>query len=431
MLSIVDYLRRGPSTSKEIQVATGFSQSTVSRQIKDAGDTILPTRDGRSVRYVAACNAFGVGDRIPLGMIDSDGKNFIIADIRPLNCGGFFVEPKSDDFPSLLLGNKTNELFQDLPYFLYDMRPQGFIGRQIAQKIAFFFEEFPANPKTWTTEHIGRYLISKGEDISGNLVLGESSLMRLGQPHFPVLEEDYPGLASAILKGVPPGSSAGGEQPKFTAFNKKLNAHVIVKFSPSGENEVAVRWRDILYTEYHASKVLVEHGYSAVVPSIYDIEGRLFVEFERFDRIGEFGRVSMLSLDILDREFVGYGNTWKRVVVELFQQGLVDEQTCRTVEVLQQFGVLIQNNDMHLGNLSFSITNDRFSLLPVYDMCSMSFAPKSGEVLPFEVTPPSGDTLEEALEMNLHFWTNLIKDQRVSKHFRNFIEQNFDQLCME
>jgi hypothetical protein len=35
-----------------------------------------------------------------------------------------------------------------------------------------------------------------------------------------------------------PRIQAGGEQPKFTAFNAKLTSHVIVKFSPMGNNEV-------------------------------------------------------------------------------------------------------------------------------------------------------------------------------------------------
>jgi hypothetical protein len=427
MVSIIEYLRRGPSTSKEIQFATKLSQPTVSRQIKDAGDTIVQIRDGRTVRYAATCNAFGAGDRIPLGTINSAGKCAKVADVRPLNCGGFFIEPKTDDFPPVLFGDAGTGLFEDIPYFLYDMRPQGFIGRQIAKKIAEQLEDFPANPKVWNTDHIGRYLISKGEDLPGNIVFGEPSLMRIGQKTFPVSETDYPDLAASVLKGEPPGSSAGGEQSKFTAFNKNLNAHVIVKFSPKGENEVAVRWRDILYTEYHASQVLTEHGYAAVVPKIYDIGGRLFLEFERFDRVGEFGRIPMLSLDILDREFVGHGNNWKKVVTELFQRGLTDEQTLQHVKAIQQFGILIQNNDMHLGNLSFSIQQDKISLMPVYDMCSMGFAPKNGEVLPFEINASPEDVCEEVSEMGQAFWAGILKDKRISESFRDFVEQNVEQ----
>ncbi|MFO7885191.1 MAG: hypothetical protein R6U68_10240, partial [Desulfobacteraceae bacterium] len=65
---------------------------------------------------------------------------------------------------------------------------------------------------------------------------------------------------------------------------------------------------------------------------------------------------------------------------------------------LQYFGRLINNTDMHSGNLSLSMNGDKFHLLPVYDMCSMGFAPKSGEVLPFEFEPDRQDTdLDEQL----------------------------------
>ena len=39
---------------------------------------------------------------------------------------------------------------------------------------------------------------------------------------------------------------------------------------------------------------------------------------------------------------------------------------------------------MHLGNLSLAMDGHVFRLLPVYDMCSMGFAPRSGgEVRPY------------------------------------------------
>ena len=173
------------------------------------------------------------------------------------------------------------------------------------------------------------------------------------------------------------------EQPKFTAFNKTLQSHVIVKFSPKGDNEVAVRWKDILITEYHAAGVLDHHGYPAVIPNMYELEGRLFLEFKRFDRVGEFGRSTMLSLDVIDREFAGIGSGWPQVMEELFRRELIDRQALENTNILNQFGKLINNNDMHLGNLSLSIQNNKFCLLPAYDMCSMGFAPGSGEVLPF------------------------------------------------
>lgn len=77
----------------------------------------------------------------------------------------------------------------------------------------------------------------------------------------------------------------------------------------------------------------------------------------------------------------------------LFNHSLVDDTNLQKTRELQYFGKLINNTDMHSGNLSLSIKGNKFQLLPAYDMCSMGFAPKSGEALPFEFTPVSASTL--------------------------------------
>ena len=133
-LSIRDYLSRGAATSKEIQAATGLSQAAVSRQIRGMGDSIITLPSGRSPRYALTRNAFGGDDKLPLFMVDAHGNNAPVAIIRPLAHGGFFVEALTG-MPSVLLGEGKNGLYEDLPYFLDDLRPQGFLGRRIAAEV--------------------------------------------------------------------------------------------------------------------------------------------------------------------------------------------------------------------------------------------------------------------------------------------------------
>ena len=83
-LSIKEYLERGPSTSKEIQAATSLSQSSVARRLRGMGDTVVQIQEGRSIKYAATCNAFGVNDKIPLGMVDHLGNVSVVAYLRPL-----------------------------------------------------------------------------------------------------------------------------------------------------------------------------------------------------------------------------------------------------------------------------------------------------------------------------------------------------------
>ncbi len=429
--NIEQVLKRGPTTSKDIQFATGMNQAAVSRRIRAMGDGIIRIKIGRSPHYMLISNAFGGGNRLLLSMVDPHGNSTSIGCLRPLAHGGFFLE-KLPSMPSVLLGEGKNGLFKDLPYFLYDLAPQGFIGRQIAASMAAQ-AGFPNDPKEWNVEHIGQYLTSNGDDLPGNLKLGAQAQLRLRSTPVAYTMKDYPRLAEAALDGAIPGSSAGGEQPKFTAFCKERSAHVIVKFSPKGDDATAVRWRDILITEFHAAEAIHAKNFPAAETRLIERDGRYFHESQRFDRVGEFGRLSMISLQSVDAEFAGIGHGWHRVMKALFDEDLVSWQHLFDTAVLWSFGKLINNTDMHLGNLSLSIEGDVFRILPVYDMCSMGFVPKNGEVRPFRFDSPNLDDLtmfpkdaadgirSAASQMARDFWNRVARDTRISQDFRDFL----------
>jgi hypothetical protein len=430
-LNLEQFLRRGPATSNQIQVATGMSQGSVSRLIRAMGDRIIRLKIGRSPYYMLARNAFGGSDRLPLYMVDPHGNNTAIGFLRPLAHGGFFLE-KLPGIPAVLLGESRNGLFPSFPYFLFDLAPQGFIGRQIAAKMAEQ-SNFPTDPKLWSVEHIGQYLVSNGEDLPGNLKFGEQAHLRLRRKPVPNSPEEYSMLAESALEGSIPGSSAGGEQPKFTAYCKDRSAHVIVKFSPKGNDATATRWRDILITEFQATEAIHAQDFPAAETRLIDRDGRFFLESQRFDRAGEYGRLSMISLQYVDAEFAGIGQGWHRTMKALYERGLVSWQHLYDSAVLWCFGRLINNSDMHLGNLSLSIDGEVFRILPVYDMCSMGFAPKSGEVQPYRFDCPdlgelsmfeaqvSDEIKTVATKMARDFWNRVAGDTRISAEFRQFL----------
>lgn len=429
-INIREFLRRGPATSKEIQAATGLSQAGVSRQLQAMDSNIVRLTDSRPPRYALTCPAFGADDRLDLYMVDPHGNSVCVGVLRPLAHGGFFLKP-GIGMPAILLGENRDGLYDGLPWFLDDLRPQGFIGRQIAAQMHAQDADFPADPRHWNSNHIGRYLISNGDDLSGNFKLGPLAHLRLRHPPVAVSTQAYPALAEQVLRGEVPGSSAGGEQPKFTAFSAELQAHVIVKFSPPGNDPLARRWRDILLTEYHATEVLHEQSWPAAETRLMEIEGRLFLESRRFDRSGMHGRMPMVSLQAADAEFTGLGSNWVRVMAALDKLGLVSRQHLIDVQLLWCFGRLINNTDMHLGNLSLAIEGDVFRLLPAYDMCSMGFAPKGGELLPFEFATPDLEREgfdsaipELARRMARSFWLRLKADPRISDELRQFLQNN-------
>ena len=380
-IDVAQCLRSEALTSKQLQAATGLSQSAVSRQIKLLGDSIVPLPNGRQPKYALTRSAFGQGEKISLYVVDTDGNSTVVAYLRPLSPRGYFIDPLDAASP-LLSGCNGTGVFYDLPYYLQGLRPEGFIGRQIARGLTERFSEFSADPRRWHTDHLGRFLVSNGDDLPGNIQLGQAGSLRTERVPIPHSRNDYPDIASTILSGQLTGSFAGGEQPKFTVYSSDRAAHVIVKFSPPGNDPIARRWRDILITEYHASQALHALSIPSAEVELVERGGRLFLEAVRFDRVGQNGRSSMISLQMVDAEFVGDGADWPIVMQQLASQDLLSQQDLQQAQFLWEFGYLINNTDMHLGNLSLAINGPVFKILPTYDMCSMGFAPIGSEVRP-------------------------------------------------
>ena len=77
-----------------------------------------------------------------------------------------------------------------------------------------------------------------------------------------------------------------------------------------------------------------------------------------------------------------------------------------------------------------TIEDDSLSLRPVYDMCAMGFAPKSGEVLAFKFQCKHGlkpdmasGQISHARGMADDFWNCLAGDTRLSDEFRTYLQQ--------
>jgi hypothetical protein len=308
-----------------------------------------------------------------------------------------------------------------LPWWLYDMRPQGYIGRAYAKAHAAQLD-LPENPERWNDTQTVRALLADGHDAIGNLLLGELAMKRFVDAMPPVKmvinrELDYPALAVSAAIGETPGSSAGGEQPKFTAYTAQ--GHRIVKFTTADNNSITERWRDLLLAEHLALAVL------GVDTTIVDAGGQRFLEVPRFDRVGRLGRVGVFSLRALDAEFVGAGNApWPEVVSRLAAAGQTQRAAVPAVALLWAYGALIGNTDMHLGNLSFTSSGrPPYQLAPTYDMLPMGFAPSSNGAITNTLAPANliaainGDTWRLALAKANAFLTRVQTCADFSENF--------------
>lgn len=430
---------RGAQSAGVIAEELGISQPSVSRLIADAGSGIVRIGRARATRYALAREIARAGSHWPLYRIDADGKPHALGELHALARDAFFFEP-NDSRPALLHGEFASGLFPGLPWFLDDQRPQGFLGRSFARRVANDIGA-PDDLLRWRSDDIVLALLGHGEDAPGDLILGEASLKHALQSIIAPIDsiaEDlctsrYPALADAALRGENVGSSAGGEQAKFaiTLQSGERRTPVIVKFSESTQTRAGRRWADLLICEHHASEVLRESGLPAAHNEVFEAQGRVFLQSIRFDRTPTLGRRGLVSLAALDAAFYGNGNTdWWRLAAVLMRDGWLDEADARRLRVISWFGLLIGNSDMHLGNAALHLGDQRpLSLAPVYDMLPMRFRPaNSGEIVErrYEIALPAPEQNADWLEaapLARRFWQRVAEEPRISTPFKTIANE--------
>ena len=416
----------GVATSADLQAVLGVSQPTVSRALAPlilAGE-VRQTGAARRRRYLLPRQITGVGSDLPVMRVDASGKVTSFGRIVPLPGGRFWVD-ESDG---------VSEMHQGLPWFLDDMRPQGFMGLTFAQ--AHPALELAADPRRWSVDDALKALASFGDDLPGNLIVGERAFERfhtLGERASQAASpSDYLRMAEQAMQGTLPGSSAGGEQPKFcTAIDGR---HVLVKFSPAGRSEADQRIRDLLVCEHLALQTLDQAGLPAATTQIYSLGGRVFLESERFDRT-RTGRIGMVSLEVYDAQYVGKVDNWAATANRMQAQSLLTPQDAGRLCLLEAYGVLIGNTDRHYGNISLLLDQDDWQLSPTYDMLPMLYAPVNGELVPRDLSArplrPTTATLgqwDSARALALVFWRAVTLDDRVSTAFRGIAQDNLRSL---
>jgi hypothetical protein len=425
---VLQALRRqgGVLSSAELQEQLGVSQPTVSRALAplvQAGQ-VQKVGAARSQRYLLPRTVAGVGREVPVMRVNEQGQASPFAHLVPLQGGAIWVDE----------ADGLSQQHGGLPWFLDDMRPQGFMGRTFAH--AHPELQLGTDPRHWNDDDVLRALALFGDDLPGNLVVGEAAFQRFhtlpqrasrAQSH-----ADYPRMAEQAMQGTLSGSSAGGEQPKFCTRHGER--HVIVKFSPAGDAPVDQRLRDLLVCEHLALSVLAQAGLPAAKTDIVSGGGRIFLEAERFDRTAQ-GRIGMVSLMVYDNEYVGEMDNWAATANRMLARGLLTPKDARTLRLLEAYGVLIANTDRHYGNISLILDQDDWTLSPTYDMLPMMYAPVGGELVArdFAARPlqPTAATLPEwnqARTLATAFWQAAASDKRVSDGFRAIATQNLSHI---
>lgn len=415
----------GVGTSTELQTRLGLSQPTVSRALAALikQGRLLKVGAARSQQYLLPRHIEGVGSQIGIVRVDTQGRVSPFANMVALSGGRFWVNE----------ADGLTQIHDGLPWFLDDMRPQGFMGQTFVQNHPEL--SLPVDLRHWNDDHALKAMVLAGDDLPGNLIVGEQALARylsgVRQTAFVQDPEvDYPKLAMLAMQGAQPGSSAGGEQPKFSAL---INGQaMLVKFSPSGDAPGDQRSRDLLVCEHLALRTLAAAGLPAAESQIVIAGGRVFLQSKRFDRT-EKGRIGMVSLLAYDAQYVGEMDNWSATAQRMSARQLMTSQDAQQLQLLEAYGLLIANTDRHYGNISFLLEDDDWRLSPTYDMLPMFYAPVKGELVERDFASrklqPTSHTLAvwpQAKQLAQQFWQSVAADARVSDAFKALAQANAD-----
>lgn len=378
------------------------------RGLRDAGPDIVRIGRGRASRYGLRQSWPGLDtSRFPLFRITESGAARSAGELLTLAARQTVWMP-------------DGRVSGGLPVEIADARPSGFLGRHFATMHPDL--RLPSRPTDWSDHHILIAMSRRGEDAPGNLLVGDESFARWQALENRVwTRADYPDLAEAAIAGHPPGSSAGGERPKFGALVE--GRHVLVKFARRGGagDVVARRWCDLLVLEALALDVVSSSGIPAARTSIVDAKSHCFLESERFDRVGVRGRLAVLSLAAVHDD---PADAWARAAVRMREAGHLADEDARRLRWLDAFGALIANSDRHQYNVIFFAEGSSLRLAPAFDQVSMSYAPLAdGQIpsRPFPLPRATADTLDvwdDARVAAREFWQRASDDERLSDEMR-------------
>jgi hypothetical protein len=448
-------LRRSPPmTAVALSEVLGVSVPSIHRMVREREADVIRQGATKSTKYALRRSLRGKLAAIPIYQINPQGQGKQIAMLDLVASEGALLNLAEMGWP---VPKQHQGWWDGLPYPIYEMRPQGFLGRNFAHQLAQDFN-VPENPEYWSDDDIVHILGIRGADCVGDLVVGDAAYQlwlksqTLNNPNLlaeDALPDHYAQMATLATSQGVIGSSAGGEFPKFITSRPLAGSntpHVIVKFSgvnnqPNIPNAVQ-RWSDLLICEHLALCALAQTTEIACAKSrVLFGQGRTFLEVERFDRVGLLGRTPVISLASLDHAFIGKGSeAWPVLMQRIRDIILLDETCIGQSQLLWWYGKLIANSDMHLGNLSFTFTPNqvlgvpKLSLTPVYDMLPMFYAPLAGgevpqrQFMPELPLPQTQDAWQLARQAALQFWQMACEDTRISQPFRELCTDNFNKL---
>lgn len=114
-------LSDGPLSTQQLTESIGVSQSTISCALTELGGQVVRIGAARSIQYTLRDTPRGLPD-IPIYRVDTEGRVRQLGTLLPVRPEGFVMRQEDG----------VNLHSEGLPWWLFDMRPQGYLGRAYA-----------------------------------------------------------------------------------------------------------------------------------------------------------------------------------------------------------------------------------------------------------------------------------------------------------
>lgn len=309
------------------------------------------------------------------------------------------------------LGEGAHRIESRLPWVFTDMAPSGFLGARFSR--AFPELRLPERSRDWSDGHVLTAITRRGEDLSGNLLIGEESIQRFETQFVAAIRSgalkrgDLEQLIDELLSAQSShsASSLGGERPKLVlpSVGEQAPCDRLLKFSPPLDTPLGMRWSDLLLFESLCAQTLVAAGIPSVGGSTESwrlLPGgrRAGLLLTRFDRVGLTGRRGAATLYWLAASRDEFELDAPALMASLHRDGLVSAEDAATVARVHAFSSAIGNTDAHLGNYGLCFDAEgNARLAPIYDVTAMVLAPQADE-LPDERLLPRRTPVASAVQ---------------------------------
>jgi len=430
-ISLEKHLLKEPKTAKQLMQALQISPQSLYRLLNASHQKILKIGKARAMRYAHKRPIRNLGQEWPVYRVNEQ------ADVH---LAGQLVAIYPHHFVWRDALTVSDTIYDSLPWFLWDVRPQGFMGRAFNQEHQDL--SLPVRLEDWSDDDVMAALLRDSSVLASHWLIGEAShidfdherqwVLSLISGDRASLRTTYLFHVNSTIKQEAPTSTAAGMQPKFGLLIKEKNqvVELLIKFSPPINTANGQRWSDLLISEHIALQTLKSYGVATAESDIVQTGGRTFLEVVRFDRASCLGRRGMVSLEAVSNEFIGHKKDWDEQASSLLALKKISQHDYQTIIQVFAFGRLIANEDMHNGNVSFFLANDfSLSLAPVYDMLPMRFAPTThGEVVERAIkiaqpTPLTQVIWPMAWRWAKTYWQKVSNDVRISESFRAIAQQ--------